>query len=165
MKKSRKNIKKNKRNSSRISKFIIYGGMKLNVESHLEGVNVTVDVEPTDTIQSIKYKVIAKIGLNPNSLLYTLTFNDTQLFDIYTIAYYGIQDNSNLLFRRHIPGFRLTKEERDKEHQKHKFGLCDTCDIPLDDKADWVLDAGVGMICNACNLYYTEGKEGEEGEM
>ena len=67
MKKSRKNIKKNKRNSSRISKFKIYGGMKLNVESYLEGLNVTIDVEPTDTIQSLKSKVIAKIGVEPRN--------------------------------------------------------------------------------------------------
>jgi hypothetical protein len=157
MKKSRKNIKKNKRNSSRISKFRMYGGMKLNVETHLEGIDVTLNVEPTDTIQSIKSKVIAKIGAQPNNF-YKLTYNDRVLFDRKTIADYGIPENSNLMFRRHRPGFKLTEEERAEGQKKYKFGLCDSCDNPLDDRADWVPDPGVGMMCHACNAYYTEGE-------
>jgi hypothetical protein len=157
MKKSRKNIKKNKRNSSRISKFKMYGGMKLNVETHLMGINVTLDVEPTDTIQSIKSKVIAKIGAQPNNF-YDITYNDRVLFDRKTIADYGIPENSNLMFRRHTPGFKLTEEERAEGHKKYKFGLCDSCDNPIDDDGDWVPDPGVGLMCHACNAYYTEGE-------
>lgn len=154
MKKSRKIIKKNKRNSL---KFKLVGGIKLNVESHLQGLNVTLDVEPTDTIQSIKSKVIAQIGAQPNNF-YKLTYNDVQLSDRQTIAHYGIPDNSKLMFRRHTPGFKITEEERAEEHKKHKFGICGSCDNPLDDRADWVSDPGVGLMCNACNAYYTEGE-------
>ena len=157
MKKSRKNIKKNKRNSSRISKIKIYGGMKLNIQTHLEGIDVTLDVEPTDTIHSIKSKVIAKIGAQPNNF-YKLTYNDVHLSDIKTIADYEIPENSNLMFRRHTPGLKLTEEERAEEHKKHKFGLCGSCDNGLDDDADWIVDKEVGFMCNACVAYYTEGE-------
>lgn len=154
MKKSRTNIKKNKRN---FSKFKIYGGMKLNVESYLKGLNVTLDVEPTDTIKSIKFKIINKLGVDP-SRFYKLTYNDNELSDSQTISSYGIPENSNLLFKRHIPGFILTEEERDKKSAKHKFGICIDCDNGLDDRADWIIVEKKGLLCNACNAYYTEGE-------
>lgn len=154
MKKSRKNIKKNKRNSLKLK---MYGGMKLNVESYLEGLNVSLDVDPSDTIYSLKSKIIDKLGVEPTNF-YKLTFNGNELSDNNTISSCQIPDNSNLMFRQHTPGFKLTEEERDEEHKNHKFGLCSSCDNGLDDRADWVYDAHVGLICNACNKYYTEGE-------
>jgi len=56
----------------------------------------------------------------------------------------------------HTPGFQLTKEERSKKHDLHKYGLCCSCDNGLDDRADFMCDIG-GLMCNACCEYYTGG--------
>jgi hypothetical protein len=107
MTKSKKNIKKNRRNS--LKKFKLSGGKILNVHRNsiseiLNNVDpvsvVTLDVKPTDTIFSIKLKVMNIFGLKeedtPN--IYILQFNDNELLDKNTIADYDdILDNSNLV--------------------------------------------------------------------
>jgi hypothetical protein len=107
MTKSKKNIKKNRRNS--LKKFKLSGGKILNVHRNsiseiLNNVDpvsvVTLDVKPTDTIFSIKLKVMNIFGLKeedtPN--IYILQFNDNELLDKNTIADYDdILDNSNLI--------------------------------------------------------------------
>jgi hypothetical protein len=107
MTKSKKNIKKNRRIS--LKKFKLSGGKILNVHRNsiseiLNKVDplsvVTLDVKPTDTIFSIKLKVMNIFGLKeedtPN--IYILQFNDNELLDKNTIADYDdILDNSNLV--------------------------------------------------------------------
>ena len=59
---------------------------------------------------------------------------------------------------KHTPGFKLTEEERAKKHDQHKFGLCCDCDAGLDDRADFICDVS-GLMCNACQAYYTGGDD------
>jgi hypothetical protein len=110
--------------------------MKLNVKSWLQNLNVTLDVAPTDTIYSIKSKLIDKIGVDPKKF-YKLTFNDNELSDDETIFSYGITENSDLMFRRHTPGFKLNEEECRKKSDKHQYGLCCCCDKGLEDQSDF----------------------------
>jgi hypothetical protein len=62
---------------------------------------------------------------------------------------------------KHIPGFKLTKEQRDIKSDEHQFGLCCSCDAGLDDRADFICDTrengGFALMCNACSEFYTEG--------
>ena len=62
--------------------------------------------------------------------------------------------------KTHVPGFKLTREERMKKLDEHKFGLCISCDAGLDDRADFIPDprlpGGFGMMCNACVGYYNK---------
>lgn len=61
---------------------------------------------------------------------------------------------------KHIPGFKLTEEQRTKKHDLHKFGLCCSCDAGLDDRADFVCDprspGGFALMCNDCFEYYNK---------
>ena len=61
----------------------------------------------------------------------------------------------------HEPGFKLTQEERMKKFDKHKFGLCVSCDAGLDDRADFIVGKHAHIafhrfLCNDCSAYYTE---------
>ena len=59
---------------------------------------------------------------------------------------------------KHVPGFKLTEEERDIKSDEHKYGLCCSCDAGLDDRADFVChskkDGELTLKCNACDDYY-----------
>ena len=106
MTKSKKNIKKNKRNS--FKKLKLSGGKILNIHRNsiseilnTDSLNVvSLDVKPTDTIFSIKLKVMNIFGEKEGETqnIYILQFNDNELLDKNTIAYYDdILDNSNLI--------------------------------------------------------------------
>ena len=60
----------------------------------------------------------------------------------------------------HVPGFKLTSEQRDIKSDEHKYGLCCSCDAGLDDRADFVCqskkDGELSLMCNACSDYYIE---------
>ena len=62
---------------------------------------------------------------------------------------------------KHEPGFKLTEEERNIKSDDHKYGLCNSCDAGLDDRADFVChsktDGELTLTCNACDEYYTQG--------
>jgi hypothetical protein len=157
MRTSRKNLKKNKRNSKRISKYVIYGGVRLNVDTYLQGVNITIDVQPTDTISTLKSRIIKQIFVEP-ARYYQLRHNGKLLQNRQTVADTGISENDNLSFQKHMPGITMSKEERDAEIDKHKYGLCSECDNALDDRSDFVLshqkDGNFTLLCEACDEYY-----------
>jgi hypothetical protein len=106
-KSKKKYIKKNKRNS--LKKLKLSGGKILNIHRNsISGILntgdslnvVTLDVKPTDTIFSIKLKVMNSFRLKEEDTqnIYILQFNDNELLDKNTIAYYeDILDNSNLI--------------------------------------------------------------------
>jgi hypothetical protein len=60
--------------------------------------------------------------------------------------------------QQHVPGFKLTLEQRDIKSDEHKYGLCCSCDAGLDDRADFVCfskkDGELTLRCNACDDYY-----------
>lgn len=62
--------------------------------------------------------------------------------------------------KTHVPGFKLTQEERMQKFDDHKFGLCVSCDAGLDDRADFMSDprfpGGFALMCNACVEYYNK---------
>jgi hypothetical protein len=62
---------------------------------------------------------------------------------------------------KHIPGFKLTEQQRDIKSDDHKYGLCCSCDAGLDDRADFVChskkDGELTLMCCACDNYYTQG--------
>ena len=56
--------------------------------------------------------------------------------------------------------FKLTAEERLAKSRQHKFGLCESCDTGLDDRADFHChfdDAKMTLTCNACDSYFSGG--------
>lgn len=56
--------------------------------------------------------------------------------------------------------FKLTPEERAKKSGQHKFGLCDSCDTGLNDRADfhcYFNDNKMVLTCNACDSYFGGG--------
>jgi hypothetical protein len=62
--------------------------------------------------------------------------------------------------KTHVPGFKLTQEERMQKFDDHKFGLCVSCDAGLDDRADFMSDprfpGGFALMCNDCVDYYNK---------
>lgn len=106
-KSKKKYIKKNKRNS--LKKLKLSGGKILNIHRNsISGILntgdslnlVSLDVKPTDTIFSIKLKVMNIFGEKEGETqnIYILQFNDNELLDKNTIDYYDdILDNSNLI--------------------------------------------------------------------
>lgn len=59
---------------------------------------------------------------------------------------------------KHVPGSKLTEEERDKICEQHQFGICCDCDAGLDDRSDFVMcqrdHGGYALMCNKCSEYY-----------
>ena len=56
--------------------------------------------------------------------------------------------------------FKLTPEERATKSGKHKFGLCSSCDVGLDDRAHFHAhfnDEKMELTCNACDDYFIGG--------
>ena len=56
--------------------------------------------------------------------------------------------------------FTLTREERLVKSRQHKFGLCDSCDTGLNDRADfhcYFNDTKMTLTCNACDSYFGGG--------
>jgi len=56
--------------------------------------------------------------------------------------------------------FTLTREERLVKSRLHKFGLCDSCDAGLNDRADfhcYFNDSKMTLACNACDSYFGGG--------
>ncbi len=56
--------------------------------------------------------------------------------------------------------FTLTREERLVKSRQHKFGLCDSCDAGLNDRADfhcYFNDSKMTLTCNACDSYFGGG--------
>ena len=56
--------------------------------------------------------------------------------------------------------FTLTREERLVKSRQHKFGLCDSCDTGLNDRADfhcYFSDKKMTLTCNACDSYFGGG--------
>ena len=62
--------------------------------------------------------------------------------------------------KTHVPGFKLTHEERMTKCDQHKYGICVSCDAGLDDRADFICDhranGGFALMCHACSDYYNK---------
>jgi hypothetical protein len=56
--------------------------------------------------------------------------------------------------------FKLTPEERATKSRQHQFGLCDSCDTGLDDRAHFYChfnDDKMILTCRACDSYFDGG--------
>ena len=69
------------------------GGMQIFVKT-LTGRTITLEVEPSDTIENVKTRIQANVGIAPDKQY--LIFTGRQLEDGHTISYYNIQNESTL---------------------------------------------------------------------
>ena len=67
---------------------------------------------------------------------------------------------SAVTLETHKPGLKLTQDERTKNFDQHKYGLCVSCDTGLDDPANFTCDprlpGGFALMCTACIDYYNK---------
>jgi len=70
------------------------------------------------------------------------------------------KEEKNAKTKPHEPGFKLTHEERMKKCDQHKYGVCVTCDVGLDDRADFTCDprmpGGFSLMCHSCFDYFNK---------
>ena len=64
----------------------------------LTGQTITLDVEPSDTIEKVKKKLYEKTGIKPEDQRFI--FSGKELLDKETIGNYNIEENSTILLRK-----------------------------------------------------------------
>lgn len=58
---------------------------------------------------------------------------------------------------RHIPGIKLSQEQRNQKSYQYKFGLCCDCDSGLDVRTDFIIGKNTTrLLCNGCSAYYAD---------
>jgi hypothetical protein len=69
---------------------------------------------------------------------------------------------AKLSVTKHIPGIKLTDEERADKCAKYKLGLCCSCDAGFEHRCDYILYPALGhdglfvCMCAPCADYYGE---------
>ena len=81
-----------------ISDYIVYTFNILDMLIHVKrwtGKNITLMVQPSDTIESVKFEIQDKEGIRPNRQ--RLVFAGKQLEDKHTLSFYDIIQNGSTL--------------------------------------------------------------------
>lgn len=82
---------------------------------------ITLEVEPSDKVNSVKAKIQVNEGISPDRQL--LIFGDKQLLDWHTLANYGIQSEStlHLVLRRPRAGMQIFVKNRRKDLSQQNY--------------------------------------------
>ncbi|MES2314779.1 MAG: BspA family leucine-rich repeat surface protein [Patescibacteria group bacterium] len=143
--------------SGSVDGTIRYHGYAMSISVHAPSRTITLDVDPSDTIENIKTKIQDQIGLAPQ--YQTLSFDGTPLVDGQTLAHYSIGASDTVDLAISSPEFIFTvKTDNAGVSDDHSFEIPTANGMTYNYDVDWGDGATTtGTTTNAFHTYAAAG--------